>query len=164
MNCFEISKAYMTLANIIDIDENGEIQDASTYNELLAEIDATRDDKLVNIKYIKREVEAENELIANEIKRLQGRKKANDTKVERLEGLQLMLIGDDKVSTPFYTFSTRKSESVECNMDFEEQVDKRFWCVKEVRTPDKKAIKEAIKNGEVVKGATLKQNASLSVK
>lgn len=163
MNCFEISKAYMTLADIIDINpDTGEIVDSDTYNELLAEIDDSRDEKLVNIEYIKREVEAENELIANEIKRLQGRKKANDVKQERLSNLQLMLIGEDKVSTPFYTFSTRKSESVE--IVEESKLPKRFLVEKNTYTPDKKAIKEAIKSGVSVKGATLKQNVSLSVK
>lgn len=163
MKAYDIAKQYQVLADITDINyETGEILDSDTYSELLKEIDDSRDDKLTNIEYIKREIEAENELIANEIKRLQGRKKANDTKVERLESLQLMLVGEDKIKTPLYTFSTRKSESVD--IQDESLLEKRFLTIVETIKPIKEAIKKAIKNGEVVQGATIKQKVSISVR
>lgn len=168
MNCYQIAQNYQALADLIDIDpETGEILDADTYNELLKEIDDSRDEKLINIEYIKREVQAENELISSEIKRLQARKKANETKEERLSNLQLMLMGEDKIKTPFYSFSTRKSESVqvpdECN-PIRNSYPKEW--VKTTYTFDKTAIKETLKSGIDYsdKGVSIVTKVSLSVR
>lgn len=166
MKAYDIAKQYQVLADLVDIDpETGEILDSDTYNELLKEINDSRDEKLINIEYIKREIEAENELISSEIKRLQGRKKANDTKAERLENLQLILVGDDKIKTPFYTFSTRKSESVQvpdvCDNSYPKE-----WIITKYQF-DKKAIKEAIKKSGIdysEYGIKMVTNVSLQIK
>ena len=166
MKAYDIAKQYQVLADITDIDyETGEILDSDTYSELLKEIDDSRDEKLTNIEYIKREIEAENELIANEIKRLQGRKKANDTKVERLESLQLMLVGEDKIKTPLYTFSTRKSESVQVPDNYNPRDYPKEWVVAKYQF-DKKAIKEDLKKGIDYSefGISLVTKVSLSVR
>jgi hypothetical protein len=68
----------------------------------------------------------------------------------------------DKIETPLIKLSFRNSESVEITN--EQQLDSRFIVTKTVTTPDKKAIKDAIKNGELVEGATISYNKNLQIK
>jgi len=165
MRAYDITQQYQILADIVDFDpETGEILDSATYAELLAQIDESRNTKLESIEYIKRNIDADSEMIAQEIKRLQGRKKANDTKVERLTNLQLMLLDGEKVTTSFFTFSTRKSESVKVPDVCDASYPKEWTNIK--YTFDKKAIKEALKSGIDYSelGIELMQNISLNVK
>lgn len=166
MKAYDIAQQFKALEDLQDFDEEtGELKDGEAYYSLLAEIEASREDKLVNIEKIKRSIEADNDLIASEIKRLQSRKKANETKVGRLEALQLMLVGSDKIETPFFKFSTRKSESLKvpdmCDGSYPKE-----WIVIRYQF-DKKAIKEDIKKSGIDYsdiGIELVTNVSLQVR
>lgn len=166
MKAYDIAQQFKALEDLQDFDEEtGELKDGEAYYSLLAEIEASREDKLVNIEKIKRSIEADNDLIASEIKRLQSRKKANETKVERLEDLQIMLVGNDKIETPFFKFSTRKSESLKvpdvCDGSYPKE-----WIVTNHQF-DKKAIKESLKKSGIdysEYGIELVTNVSLQVR
>ena len=73
---------------------------------------------------------------------------------------------DDKAKwrfkSPKVVLGFRKSTTVEVpDLD---KLDKTFIKIKTETSADKKAIKEAITNGQNVQGAFLKQNVNLSVK
>lgn len=166
MKAYDIAQQFKALEELQDFDkETGELKDSEAYYSLLSEIEASREDKLVNIEKIKRSIESDNDLIASEIKRLQIRKKENETKVERLEALQLMLVGSDKIETPFFKFSTRKSESLKVPDVCDDSYPKE-WIVTKYQF-DKKAIKEDIKKSGIDYsdiGIELVTNISLSVR
>jgi hypothetical protein len=66
-----------------------------------------------------------------------------------------------KVDAGVFSLSTRKSESVELDDNFNDpdySTQIISW------TPDKKKIKDAIKNGKVIQGARLIQNINLQIK
>lgn len=98
-----------------------------------------------------------------EIKRLQAIKKARKYLIDNLE---FRLLEAQKVYGDFeiglHTITTRSSESIEVNnINF---LPKEFKVVKVTETADKKALKEAIKRGEVIEGVTLKKNENLRIK
>jgi hypothetical protein len=98
----------------------------------------------------------------DEIKRLQGLKKRATTLTDNLKGRLLdavILHGD--YETEFNTFGTRKSESVE--VENVNGLPDKYKVIKVVETADKKALKEAIKNGEEIDGVTLRENKNLKI-
>ena len=64
-----------------------------------------------------------------------------------------------------HTLSTRKSEAVEVSDLFtNDSQNRELWCTeKTTYTPDKAKIKEALKSGEQISGASLKENVSLQI-
>jgi hypothetical protein len=68
----------------------------------------------------------------------------------------------EKIESPLFKLSIRKSEAVE--VDMLEGLPSEFVNIKNVVTPDKIAIKEAIKRGEFVLGARLVDNFNLQIK
>ena len=115
--------------------------------------------------FIVRQLEGECDMIDNEIKRLEAMKKSRGKTVDRLKesvSKAMQLYEIDKIETPTLKISFRKSESIE--IEEESLIDEKYMTVKTTKTPDKKAIKEAIKAGEIVLGVTLKENQNIQFK
>ena len=109
-----------------------------------------------------REKEASNTLIDNEIKRLQALKKRNTNILTRLEYNLLNAVKSfGTFEVGFNKFGTRKSSTLEIT-DLA-LIDEDYVNTKVTFAADKKAIKEAIKNGEVIEGAYIKENLNLKI-
>ena len=74
----------------------------------------------------------------------------------------MLLFEVEEIKTPLIKLNFRNSESVEITN--ESQLSDKFLVTKTVVTPDKKAIKDAIKAGEFVEGATISYNKNLQIK
>lgn len=70
--------------------------------------------------------------------------------------------GNDKFETPKVRVSFRKSESVD--IIEEQMIPEKYFDIQTVRKPIKKAIKEAIKKGELIEGAVIKENYNTIIK
>lgn len=114
-------------------------------------------------------LESEADQAAAEIKRIQALKKAKENTVLRLrESLLAALMvfteedakGIRRYETPLAKLSTRKSQAVEV-LD-EQLIPADFWVIK--KEVSKSTISQAIKDGEEVPGAQLKENVSLSIR
>ena len=108
-------------------------------------------------------LDADNEGIQKEIKRLQKAKKANDSLANRLKANMdesLKAVGSDKLKCGTFTFSYRKTKSVEI-LD----LDALPGDYKAIEyKPDKNAIKKAINDGEAVAGAALVEKNTLQLR
>jgi hypothetical protein len=100
-----------------------------------------------------------------EIKRLKTMKESRDKKVTWLtESLKkaMLISGIEKIESPLFKISLRRSEAVEVEVPEALPVD---WQVKKVMiTADKVAIKKAIKEGYSITGARLVENFNLQIK
>ena len=114
-------------------------------------------------------LESEAEQAAAEIKRIQALKKAKENTVARLKETLLAALmvfteedakGIRRYETPLAKLSTRKSQAVEV-LD-ETILPAEFWVIK--KEVSKSTISQAIKDGEEVPGAQLKENVSLSIR
>jgi hypothetical protein len=114
-------------------------------------------------------LESESDAAAAEIKRIQALKKAKENTIARLkESLLAALMvfteedskGIRRYETPLAKLSTRKSQSVEV-LD-EASIPTAFWVIK--KELSKSEISKAIKDGESVPGAQLKDNIGLSIR
>ena len=162
LSLYTIEQNYLTLVeNLID---NGgeltpELETALTINKEQLE------QKGINYAFIIKEIRDRKLARKNYLDKL---KKDNDIddKIEnelinRLS-LAMQLFEVEKIETPLIKLSFRNSESVEITN--ESQLDACFIVTKTVSSPDKKAIKEAIKQGENVQGAVLVTNQNLQIK
>jgi uncharacterized protein YktB (UPF0637 family) len=121
--------------------------------------------KAINYAYVIKTVEYDISAIDEELKRLQAVKKAKNNVIDRMKESVVNAMGIycmEKISSPTMNLSLRRSESVE--VDLTEVLPDDFKITKTTVTPDKVAIKQAIKQGENITGATLKVNYSLQIK
>ena len=84
-----------------------------------------------------------------------------DSLKQRLKGA-MEDMGVQKITTPLITASFRKSESVE--IEDEKLIPMEYKVRKEEWKVDKVKIKEAIKSGAVVLGASISENNNLQIK
>jgi len=110
-------------------------------------------------------------LILEDLQELEAEYRLKELKERREKAIDRMkqsvtnamqLYGIEKVESSFLKLSFRKSESVE--VINEAQLLPEFTTTKVTTTPNKTAIKEAIKRGEVVEGAVLVTNQNLQIR
>ena len=162
MNIFLIQNEYQLLINQI-IEAEGEI--TSEIETALTINKEQLQSKAVDYSYVIKSLDSDCEQIDAELKRLQQLKKVRTNLAERLKNTisdAMNLYEVEKIETPLIKLSFRNSESVEITN--ESQLDACFIVTKTVTSPDKKAIKDAIKNGEVVTGATISYNKNLQIR
>ena len=162
MNIYAIQNEYQLLINQV-IDADGEL--SPEVMEALQINEQQLQSKAIDYSYVIKQLDSDCEQIDAELKRLQQLKKVRTNLAERLKDTisnAMNLYEVEKIETPLIKLSFRNSESVEITN--ESQLDACFIVTKTVSTPDKKAIKDAIKNGEVVTGATISYNRNLQIK
>ena len=166
MNLFNLTQS--ELAFIAQMEENG----GEVTDEILEDIAIRREnwhDKAAGYSRLILQLDSDVDVLSAEIKRLQAIKKAKENTSSRLrENLLGALIvfeqedakGIRRFQTNFATISTRKSQAVEI-LD-ETELPEGFWIVK--KEVSKSAISSALKAGEEVPGAAMKENISLMIK
>lgn len=163
---WEITQEFLTLASIIE-EAGGEATD-----ELLEELAISRENFAHKAEGYTRLIlkwESEIDAAAAEIKRIQAIKKTKENSVARLKEMLLHALqvfgqedktGVKRYETALFKLSTRRSQAVEI-VD-ETEVPDAFWVVK--KEVSKSAISTALKDGEEVPGAVLKENYSVQIK
>lgn len=153
MTLYEIDEAILSCID----PESGEIIDAEKLDALQIE----RDEKLENVALWIKDLTAEAEALKAEKQAFAERQKAAETKAESLKKWLSDALAGEKFKTTKVAVSFRKTQSVQVSDIWE--LEEKFVKVPEP-TADKAAIKAAIKAGEDVKGATLIDSISISVK
>ena len=156
-----IYKINEQILNCIDL-ETGEIIDIDRLNDLQLE----RDTKIENVACWIKELKAEAEAIKAEKQTLAERQRVAENKAESLKKWLAYALDGQKFKTSKCSISYRKSESVEVT---EEGLNNLIKEHDELLTykapePNKKAIKDAIKDGLNVEGVRLECNTSVIIK
>lgn len=157
MNLYELNRALEEIDLEID-EETGEILNAGALDALQME----RDEKVENIALWIKDLNAEAAAIKNEEQNLARRRKTAERKAEWLRGYIQDALRGEKLKTARVAISYRTAEAVEI-MDAE-AIPEKFLTMKVEVKPDKKAIKDAIKDGENVAGVELVKRTSLQIK
>ena len=144
--------------------ETGEVIDEKKLNALRME----RDEKLENVALWIKNLEAEAAAYKTEKERFATRERVARNKSDSLKTWLAAALQGEKFTTTKAAVSFRTSEAVEFpDMDFFLQ-----WAGREnaslltcaLPTPNKAAVKELIKQGEIVPGAQLVKRLNLQVK
>lgn len=118
--------------------------------------------KVENYIKVMKNLEADVEARKNEIKRLMELNKADEKKKEHLKdtlSASMSLTGHERVDTPLFKVSFRKSQAVEVD----EAVLPEAYKVATWKA-DKKRLKEDLKNGLEILGAELVERKNLSIR
>ena len=160
MNLYEITQEIHNLDSLLESEQI----DTDAYSDTLEIVKYELEKKADGlIKYFVN-IDTQIEIIDSEIKRLQDLKKSKNNKVDRLKKYivdNILLLNKTKVETPLGNISIRKSESVEVDISM---LHTKYLKQKIEYSADKIAIKEAIKKGEKVDGATIIENKNLIIK
>lgn len=159
MTLYEIDNAILECVD----GETGEIIDF----ERLEELGLQRDLKIENIALWFKNLRAEAEALKKEIDELTKRKKEAENKMEQLSAKLYEALDGNKFKTPKVSVSYRNSKAVEVDDDFirfamDNNLDDLLRY--ELPEPNKSAISEALKNGEVIPHAELVQRVSVVIR
>lgn len=144
------------ILNCLDM-ETGEVIDPDKLSELQME----RDTKIENVALWIKNLNADIAAYKAEKDSFAEKEKQAKTKLEGLKNWLTFALNGNKFNTAKVSVSYRKSEAVEVD---EEAVPKK-WMVKKVTfAPDKTAIKNAIKQGQKIKGCTLVEKNNIQIK
>ena len=158
MQLYNLTANYQQIADYID---SAEELDESLLIDTWESIDEAFEDKVISTAYVIKNNDADIETISNEIRRLQKLKQTKANANNRLKGYNMMQLDKTKIKGDLFNVSVRNNaESVEILNESALPED----AFKVTRTPDKTAIKEALKNGHDVDGATLKRTQSLQIR
>lgn len=161
MKLWEISKLMNTdrlfkVSDDASVDtETGEVFD----KEYLDNLPMEQEEKSRNVGLVIKNMSNDIDLIDKEIKRLTAMKKSTQSKIESLKSYVLTYGCPVKDVAVTIRFSRgRESVEVEKGVDLPESFRSYTW------TPNKKAIGEALKEGQEIEGCRLVRKPSVSVK
>ena len=160
-NIYEIQKNYLDICNTI-IENGGEVTENDI--EALAINKEQLQNKGISYGYVIKSLESDVSAIDEEIKRLNALKSSRNKTVDLLKNTikdAMQMYGIEEIKTATLKINFRKSESVEVETDI---IDDEYCNFKTVKTPDKTKIKEVIKNGDAVIGASLNINWNIQIK
>ena len=149
-------KINQEILNCLDL-ETGEIIDA----ERLDALEMEKHDKIENVACWIKELKAEAEALKAEKMAFAERQRATENKMESLKNWLAYALNGQAFKTVKASVSFRKSQQVDVPDIY--ALDENFLRYKDPEA-DKTAIKEAIKAGQTVKGATLIENTSVIIK
>lgn len=153
MTIFEIDKAIMECVDL----ETGEIIDTEQLDKLQME----REAKLENVACWIKELKAEAEALKAEKMAFAKRQQVAENKMESLKKYLAYALDGQAFKTVRASVTFRKSQAVEIADIY--KLDENYLRYKEPEA-DKTAIKEALKAGKEVAGATLVENTSVIIK
>jgi hypothetical protein len=160
MNLYELTNEAQYLAALLETEElTPELEQELLINQEQLQI------KGINYAKVISNYQGEADQIDAEIKRLKAMKESRDKKVTWLtESLKnaMLVSGIEKIESPLFKISLRRSEAVEVEVPEALPID---WQVKKITiTADKVGIKKAIKEGYAITGARLVENFNLQIK
>ena len=153
MTIYEINQAIMECVDL----ETGEIIDTEQLDKLTME----RETKLENVACWIKELKVEAEALKAEKQRLAERQKVAENKMESLKNYLAYALDGQAFKTTRASVTFKKSQAVEIVDIY--KLDENYLRYKEPEA-DKTAIKEALKQGKTVAGATLVENTSVIIK
>ena len=150
---YQIDQAIMDLVD----SETGEIVDIEAFDSLQME----REEKIEGIALYIKDLKAEAEALKAEKLAFAERQKVAENKVESLKNYLAYALKGQAFKSTKAVVSFRKTQQVD--IPDIHKLDENFLRYKDPEA-DKTAIKEAIKAGQIVKGATLSENTSVIIK
>jgi hypothetical protein len=164
MKLYEITSQFEKLdAMVPDIDNH---EDAEAFTELYAELEGDLSDKVHGLCCVIRNTESSANALDVEIKRLTAKKKSLESKSKRLmDYLEFSLKSANVPSVKTSIFDVVfKKNPPSVNVLDESLIPASFIRTKIETSPDKVAIKDALKSGEHVPGCELIQAEKVVIK
>jgi transcriptional regulator of heat shock response len=151
---YELSQNYVQLLELADS------LDEETFKDTLSSLEEAIEDKVENVAKLVRCLDADIEAIKTEEKRLADKRKALENKVASVKEYvqhEMEVAGLNKVKRPTVTVSIQANPPSVDVMD--ESLIPSIYMVPQPSKIDKRAILTALKEGEFIPGAAIKQTS-----
>lgn len=164
MTLYEIDSRIKEIIDSLydEVDENGEVGEIDF--SILEDLKEERKNKMENIALYIKNLEAEAKAIKEEEEKFEKRRKRMENKAEGLRNLLIRSItenGDKEFSTVHCSVRVRESDKTDI-LD-ESLIPKEYMKESIKYSPDKTAIKKAIKSGVEVAGARVIVNRTITI-
>lgn len=162
MKLYELTEAYLQVNKLI---ESGEAT-AEELADTLESITDTIDVKADNYAKIIRMQEGNINTLDAEIKRLTAFKASINSNIDKLTSnlkFAMEATGKTDIKTDLFKIKLAKNPAKLQLID-ETKIPEDYFRVDFIRVLDKNAVKDAIKNGEIIEGAELIQETRVSIK
>ena len=163
MKLYELSQNFRNLQQVLENAGEDENLKELVINSMKG-LECDLSTKVENIVRLIKNLQAEVEALKAEEKRLARERKIRENKIENLQGYLFDTINElekKEVKGGIFTVSIKKNPPKTVVEELN-AIPKQFI----VNTPsvDKKMLKEALKNGEIIEGAKLVQEESLKIR
>lgn len=158
MNLYDLTGNWQKVYDM-DLDEE-------TWFDTLTSIDEAIEDKAENIAKLIRSLDADVEAYNNEIKRLSDRKRVAENKIKSVKAYlqsNMEQLGKEKFKTELFSFGIQNNPA-SVDITNEQAIPVEFITVETVKKIDKRGLIQALKDGEDISGAALKQSRSLRIR
>jgi hypothetical protein len=156
---YELSQNYIQLLELVDS------LDEETFKDTLSSLEEAIEDKVENVAKLVRCLDVDIEAIKSEEKRLADKRKALENKVTSVKSYvqhEMEVAGLNKVKRPTVTVSIQANPPSVDVMD--ESLIPSIYMVPQPSKIDKRAILTALKEGEFIPGASIKQTVGVRFK
>lgn len=160
MNIYELGTNYQDVYNQI-----AQGDDSQVYIDTLDSINEAIESKANNYAKVIKNIEADNDMLDKEIKRLQSRKKSNENAIHNMKmNLQdaMEMTGKTVFKTPLFSFGIQNNKE-STNIIDETEIPEQYFN-EQPKKLDKKRLLEDLQNGEEISGAGIKQTRSLRIR
>ena len=158
---YELTEMYQNISNLIE--ENA---DNETLEKALDEITDNIQTKAENMAKLIKSIEGNINVLKEEEKRLQTKRRALENKISSIKEYleeQLKAMDLKKVQGNLFTVSIQKNpQSV--NILNEDLIPEKFKITKTTTSIDRRELLAALKEGQEVEGAEIKQTESLRIR
>lgn len=156
MRLFDINESIRNFVPEID-EETGEILNLDELDDLVL----ARDEKLEAIGCLIKEYRADGDALLNESRKLKDRSDRSYKKADNLERYLDNELNGSTFRTSKVDISYRRSTSVDIINEM--MIPDRYCIYKTDRRPDKTLLKKALKSGEIIEGAVLKEKNNIHI-
>lgn len=156
---------YKLTGNWQAVYENEDL-DEEVWFDTLTSIDEAIEDKAENIAKLIRSLSADVEAYSNEIKRLSDHKRVAENKIKSFKTYlqsNMEQLGKEKFKTELFSFGIQNNPAG-VDITNEKAIPAEFITVETVKKVDKRGLIQALKDGEDISGAELKQSRSLRIR
>ena len=161
MNLYEITGELLALLEMAESPDT----DPDALRDTMEAVTGELEEKAEGYGCVIRQLEYDAAALATEIKRLTNRKRAIEENVQAMKTrLQdaMTATGKTKLKTNLFSFTVRKNAPALSVTD-EDKIPERYWVLPEP-VLDKTALKDDLKAGKEIPGATLTQGESLQIR
>lgn len=159
MTLYEINNELARLMEEAVDEETGEIREDAI--EEIENMQMAWDEKVENIGCFIKNLKADAEALKAEKMNLGRRQQVAENKAERLQKYLMDMLAGQTYQSPRVAIGYRKGTTVQCDDIF--QVPEEYLRYKDPEL-DKKAIKDALKNGTEVPGCHLEETRNIQIK
>lgn len=159
---YELTELYKNIWDLVEDEE----ADLDTLELALGQVEDNIEIKAESMAKLIKSIDGDVEFIKAEETRLAGKRKVLENKQKNLKSYlenQLTTMAIDKVKTPLFTVAMQNNPP-SVDISNEELIPEKFKKTVTTVSIVKKDLLDALKAGEVIEGATIKQGRSLRIR